>query len=302
MARCSAPAKLNLGLRVIRRRDDGYHDVETVLVTVGWYDELSLKPAADFAFTCSDPSLPTDESNLCVRAARRIAAAAGAELRGHLHLEKRIPHGAGLGGGSSDAASVLCLLSRELGIGLARSELHDIAADLGSDVPFFLEDRPMLASGRGDRLEPVGIDRPYILPYPLAVVMPAARVSTAEAYRLVEPSDTARPDLREAILSSDLERWCRELVNDFEEPILRNHPEIGVERERLLAAGAGYAALSGSGAAVFGVFEREEQACLAARQAEKRGFTAWWGYAESSSRNSSNRSRAQVCCSSPLHS
>jgi 4-diphosphocytidyl-2-C-methyl-D-erythritol kinase len=301
-ASAKAPAKLNLGLHVLRRRKDGYHDVETALLAVEWCDDLSFHSADSFSFTCSDPSLPTDERNLCVRAARAISAASGEELRGHLHLEKRLPHGAGLGGGSSDAASVLRLLCGELDLGLAPSDLHDIAAELGSDVPFFLHDQPMLATGRGDTLEPLGVDRPYSLEYALAVVMPAVQVSTAEAYGLVRPSDEGRADLREVVQSGDLERWRRELVNDFEGPILAKHPEIAIERERLLEAGAGYSALSGSGAAVFGIFESNERARQAAEQAEERGLTAWWGYAESSSRNSSNRSRAQVCCSSPVHS
>lgn len=271
-----APAKINLGLHVLRRRADGYHDVETVLLPIGWADELSVGPAAPFAFTCSDPSLPTDERNLCVRAARALAAEAGIKPRGALHLEKRVPHGAGLGGGSSDAAQALGLLRDFWGVRVEDEALHALAARLGSDVPFFLHDEAMLATGRGERLEPLASES-YRLPFALTVVMPPVQVATAEAYALVRPRNQRRPDLRDLVQSNDLSRWRRELVNDFEAPILARHPEIHGARRNLLDAGAGYAALSGSGSAVFGVFERGADAERAAAAAEAVGLRVWVG-------------------------
>jgi 4-diphosphocytidyl-2-C-methyl-D-erythritol kinase len=270
-----APAKINLGLHVLRRRADGYHDVDTVLLPIGWHDGLTLEPAESFRFTCSDPSLPADARNLCVRAAHALARRAGVEPQGALHLEKHLPHGAGLGGGSSDAAHALRALAELWGLDLPAADLHAVAAGLGSDVPFFLHDAAMRATGRGELLEPLG-DKPYRLPFALAVVMPPVHVSTAEAYALVRPDATARPDLRRVVLSNDLDRWRRDLANDFEAPILGRYPEIREARERLLAAGAGYAALSGSGAAVFGVFEDEAAARQAAQAAEDQGLRAWW--------------------------
>lgn len=270
-ARRAAPAKINLGLHVLRRRTDGFHDVETVLLSIGWHDVLSVAPSEAFRFTCSDPSLPTDERNLCVRAARALAAWAGVEPHGDLHLEKRIPHGAGLGGGSSDAARTLRLLADRWDLAPSPGDLHTMAAALGSDVPFFLHDDAMLATGRGEVLQPLD----YALPYDLVVVMPPVTVGTAEAYGLVRPDDRNRPDLAAVVRSNDLERWRRELVNDFEAPILARYPEIRQAKQVLRDAGAGYAALSGSGAAMFGVFERSGDARAAVEEAEAQGLRAW---------------------------
>lgn len=269
-----APAKINLGLHVLRRRTDGYHDVETVLLPIGWHDVLAARSSDTFRFTCSDSALPTDERNLCVRAAHALAAESEIAPWGELHLEKHVPHGAGLGGGSSDAAHTLRLLTDLWDLGVPTAALHAIAASLGSDVPFFLHDEAMLATGRGETLEPLA-DEPYHLPYALAVVMPPVQVATAEAYALVHPNDLGRSDVRAVVCSNDLDRWRRELVNDFEAPVLARHPEIREARQRLLDAGAGYAALSGSGAAVFGVFERAGDAERAVAEAEASGLRAW---------------------------
>lgn len=266
-----APAKINLGLHVLRRRADGFHDIETVLLPIAWEDEVSVVPADAFRFTCSDPALPTDGRNLCVRAARALAEHAGIEPRGALHLEKRVPHGAGLGGGSSDAAHTLRLLAEHWGLDVLAADLHALAAGLGSDVPFFLHDGPMLATGRGEILEPLG----YAFPFALAVVMPPVTVGTAEAYGLVRPDDRDRPDLAALVRSNDLTRWRAELVNDFEGPVLTVHPEIADAKRLLEEAGSEYASLSGSGAAVFGVFEREDDARAAAGEAERQGLRAW---------------------------
>lgn len=278
----SAPAKINLGLHVLQRRADGFHEVETVMLPIGWHDGLTVMPAHPFRFTCSDVSLPTDERNLCVRAAHTLAAQAGIEPHGHLHLEKRIPHGAGLGGGSSDAAHTLRLLAQFWGLAPKPDDMHDLASALGSDVPFFLHDGAMVATGRGEVLAPLA-EKPYRLPYTLAVVMPRVQVATAAAYALVRPNDRERPDLSAVVRSNDLDQWRRELVNDFEAPILARHPEIRTARDHLREAGAGYAAMSGSGAAVFGVFERAADAQAAAEAAQASGQQAWHGSADAGS-------------------
>lgn len=266
-----APAKINLGLHVLRRRADGFHAIETVLLPIVWHDVLRVAPAEAFRFTCSDPALPTDERNLCVRAAKALAVWAGDEPYGALHLEKRVPHGAGLGGGSSDAAHTLRILAEHWSLAASPTELHELAAALGSDVPFFLHDGPMLATGRGEVLEPLD----YVLPYDLVVVMPPVTVGTPEAYGLVQPDARDRPDLATVVSSNDLERWRHELVNDFEVPTLARYSEIRHAKQLLLDAGAGYAALSGSGAAVFGVFEGAEKARSAALEAADAGLQVW---------------------------
>ena len=276
----AAPAKVNLGLHVLRRRADGYHDVETVLVPTGWHDGLTAEtgePGGGLRFTCSDPALPTDEGNLVVRAARALAAWAGLAPHASLHLDKRVPYGAGLGSGSSDAAAALRLLAGLWGLDVPESALHELAAGLGSDVPFFLLGRAALATGRGEILTLLydAVGAPYRLPFALVVAVPPVHVATAEAYRLVTPDDRDRPDLGEVVRSNDLARWRRDLVNDFEAPILARSPAIREAKARLIEGGAGYAALSGSGAAVFGVFERAEEATAASEALREGGCRVW---------------------------
>ena len=263
-----APAKLNLGLHVLRRRGDGFHDLETAFLRLGWADALSAAPAETLGLTCSDPDLPTDGRNLVVRAARALAAHVGVEARAALHLDKRVPYGAGLGGGSSDAAAALRLLADLWSLDVSEADLHQIAAGLGSDVPFFLTAGPALATGRGERLEPLlGPDgAPWRCPFWLVVAVPPVHVSTAEAYRLVTPDDRDRPDLAAVVASNSLARWRRDLVNDFEAPVVAQHARVGAARDALRDAGAGYAAMSGSGSAVWGAFEREPDARAAAER------------------------------------
>ena len=273
----AAPAKLNLGLHVLRKRPDGYHDLESAFVPIGWSDALTAVPGRGLSLTCSDPALPTDGGNLVVRAARALAAHAGIEARAALHLEKRVPYGAGLGSGSSDAAAALRRLADLWRLRVPEPEMHALAAGLGSDVPFFLDGVPALATGRGERLEalrrPDGA--PWRCPFWLVVAVPPVHVSTADAYRAVTPRAERRPDVAATVVSDDLARWRRDLVNDFEAPLVAQHPAIGDVRGALVDAGAGYAAMSGSGSAVFGAFEAEAPAHAAAERLEAAGCRTW---------------------------
>lgn len=273
-----APAKLNLGLHVLRRRADGFHDLETVFLRIPWADLLTAQPADALTFTCSDPALPTDERNLCVRAALRLQAHAGVGAGAALHLEKHVPYGAGLGGGSSDAAATLRLLADVWALDVPEADLHALAAALGSDVPFFLGPAAAYGTGRGEQLEPFldpETGEPYRLPFDLVVVVPPVHVATAAAYGMVRPDENNRPDLRAVVRSNDLARWRAELRNDFEAPVLAAFPAIAAVRAALLDAGAGYAALSGSGAAVFGVFEDPAAATAAVEAARLAGHQAF---------------------------
>lgn len=261
-----APAKINLGLHVLRRRPDGFHDLQTVFLPLGWADRLAAEPADGLALTTTDPALPTDGSNLVVRAAEALRQWAGSDVGARLHLEKRVPYGAGLGGGSSDAAAALRLLAALWSLDVPDADLHRLALGLGSDVPFFLLGAPAVAGGRGERLTPLldADGAPYRSPFWTVVAVPPVHVGTAEAYALVTPDDRGRPDLAAAVLSNDLGRWRREVVNDFQAPVESAYPAIGEARRGLVEAGAGYASLSGSGSAVFGVFEGEREARAAA--------------------------------------
>lgn len=279
----TAPAKINLGLHVLQRRTDGYHDIETVFLRIPWADRLGVCEADRLELTCSNGALPTDRTNLCLAAAYRLADAYGVDGGASLHLEKHLPHGAGLGGGSSDAAATLRLLNQLWCLDAPEAHLHDLAAEIGSDVPFFLGPPAAYATGRGEVLSPlhgaVG-DEPYHFPFVLVVVVPPVHVSTAEAYRTVRPRAEGRPNLRAVVVSNDLARWRAGLVNDFEKPVFEAHPAISEVKMMLVEAGAGYASLSGSGSAVYGVFEEEEAAQAAARAALRGGHRVWHGQVE----------------------
>ncbi|PIQ60244.1 MAG: 4-(cytidine 5'-diphospho)-2-C-methyl-D-erythritol kinase [Bacteroidetes bacterium CG12_big_fil_rev_8_21_14_0_65_60_17] len=267
-----APAKINLGLHVLRRRDDGYHDIDTVFVAIGWTDRLTLRLEEDgppVGMTCSDRSLPTDENNLCVRAAMALREAVHEKGRErgdstedlcppvHIHLEKHIPHGAGLGGGSSNAAAVLRGLARIWSVDTNVVDLPAIAAGLGADVPFFLNPVPSHATGIGDTLVPlVGgfADGADPLNWTVIVVVPDVRVSTADAYRLVRPNEEDRPDLAQAVTQHRPAAWKGLVENDFERMVARKHPVIAAIRDRLEKEGAHFSAMSGSGSAVYGLF------------------------------------------------
>lgn len=272
--RRNAPAKINMGLHVLRKRADGFHDIETVFLRIPWMDVLHAEPADALSMTCSDDALPVDERNLVIKAAlllrRKYDVRAGAAL----HLDKHIPYGAGLGSGSSDAAAALILLNTIWELDLSSEQLNDAALELGSDVPFFLGAETAWGRGRGERLEPLidpETNEPYSPSYPLVVVVPPVHVSTAEAYAMIEPRASGRPDLREVVLSNDLSRWTADLKNDFEIPILSKHPALREIKASLIGAGAGYAAMSGSGSAVYGFFEEDGPAMAAAEALKLSG-------------------------------
>lgn len=219
-------AKINWSLRVVGKRADGYHDLETIFQTISLHDTLTFAPAERFTLTCSDPSIPTDHTNLVARAARALGVD-----RVAIHIEKRIPAGGGLGGGSSNAAATLVALSKMFGIRAQDTvPLERIALELGSDVPFFLVGGRAYATGRGEVLTPL----PDLGPLPLLLVLPEERVMTAEAFQIVRPSSGA--------------------TNDFEEPVFERLPKLREYKQRIVDAGATFAAMSGSGSTIFGVF------------------------------------------------
>jgi 4-diphosphocytidyl-2-C-methyl-D-erythritol kinase len=275
----NAPAKVNLGLHVLRKRPDGYHDIETVFLRIPWFDRLTVRPADRLVFTCSDPALPKDASNLCVRAALRLMEAAKVNRGAAIHLEKSIPYGAGLGGGSSDAAATLALLNTFWAIDMETASLREIGAGLGSDVPFFMGDPVALGKGRGERLMPLNnhAGMPYRFPFTLVVVALSVAVSTADAYAGITPSGDGRPDLADVVGSNDLQRWRDLLINDFETSIFPAFPLIEDVKCALLERGAGYASMSGSGSAVFGVFEEEARANEAAGAFRREKLEVWVG-------------------------
>jgi 4-diphosphocytidyl-2-C-methyl-D-erythritol kinase len=259
-----AYAKLNLLLRVLRRRADGYHDLFSVMQTISLHDRITLNFGTEgVTLSCDDPGLPTDERNLAYRAAEAFYTRLGWEPMLRVHLEKRIPAQAGLGGGSSDAAAALNGLNRLHEWPYSTTELHALAAMLGSDVPFFLRGGCAVAEGRGERLT---LKQP--LPSTAFVlVCPGFGVETAWAYRNVQPNETVSEELLN-VLNHDpmkLEELLPHFLNDLEAPAVERHPEIRQIREALLGQGAMTARMTGSGSAVFGLFPDEKEAESAAQ-------------------------------------
>lgn len=248
-----APAKINLWLRVLGKRPDGYHQVETVLQTISFADTLTLTAeAGGIALTCSDPRLPCNEHNLAYRAAALLAREAPG--RGvHIHLEKRIPWRAGLGGGSSDAAAVLRGLNQLWGLNWPWQQLLPLAQALGADVPFFLQGGTGIGRGRGDELEMLPV-RPDLA---LVLIQPPFGLSTPKVYSDWQPLDARPPagdlsDLALALQQSDTQALGHLLHNDLEEPAFRLAPELATVRQKLSQAGFP-CLLSGSGACLFAI-------------------------------------------------
>lgn len=245
-------AKINLGLNIIERRPDGYHNIETVFYPIGLTDVLEIVPATGRETTLTTYGNTIDcppEKNLVMKAYRLLA-------RIHplpavdIHLYKHIPDGAGLGGGSSDAAHTLTMLREMFALEIDDQQLAQMAAGLGADCAFFVYNRPMAATGIGEQLTPVQVD---LKGKTLLLVKPDIAVSTAEAYAQVTP---AQPRL----LTSDvvmwpLQQWDGALVNDFEPSVFARHPRLWLIKTTLLDAGAQYAAMSGSGSTIYGIFD-----------------------------------------------
>jgi 4-diphosphocytidyl-2-C-methyl-D-erythritol kinase len=278
--RLPAFAKINLGLRVHGRRADGYHEISTVFQTVTLHDRMTFEATEgeDIELSCSDPEIPTDETNLVRRAASALKERYGTARGARVFLEKKIPAGSGLGGGSSDAAVTLVALARLWEIETNRRELSEIGARLGADVPFFFAGGTALGTGTGAEISPLD-DAPEMH---LVVVTPHVRVSTAEAYKLLNapalPKDDAVANLSVSRTEAEFRvSLCGMTTNDFEAAVTRLHPEIGRVRKTLERAGANRAMLSGSGSSVFGVFESDGEAESARAALKAEG--AWQVFA-----------------------
>jgi len=268
-------AKVNLDLRVLGVRPDGYHELRTIFQSLALADLVTVRQRrGPFELTCDDPQVPTDRRNLAWKAASllwRSAKAGRGEPRDMcISLRKRIPAEAGLGGGSADAAVTLMALNRLWKLGLDGASLARIGARLGADVPFFLVGGTALGLGRGDDISPLtDLPRVYVV-----VIRPGFGVSTVEAYRWYdEELRHAGRDVPGRPRPAGWPAWAASLRNDLEGPVLQHHPTIGGIRQDLLDAGAVIASMSGSGSAVFGLFERAEAARRTARDLSRPGWT-----------------------------
>lgn len=255
-------AKINLGLNIVSKRPDGYHNLETVFYPIPLTDALEIKymdekfpseASCDLKITGNDINC-NEEDNLVIKAYQLLAA--DFQLpRVHAHLVKRIPTQAGLGGGSSDAAYMIRLLDERFRLNIGIPEMERYAAKLGADCAFFITADPSYAEGIGDVLMPVDVPGAGLGGYYLAVVKPSVAVSTRDAYAAIVPKTPAK--CCRDIVRQPIETWKEELVNDFEAPIFAMHPELAAIKQRLYDAGAVYAAMSGSGSALFGIFREQ---------------------------------------------
>jgi 4-diphosphocytidyl-2-C-methyl-D-erythritol kinase len=269
-----APAKLNLGLWIVRRRPDGYHDLVTLLQAIDLYDRLTVEARpSGLSLRCNWTRIPTDDANLVLRAARLLRRATGVRKGAAFRLTKRIPEGAGLGGGSSDAAAALVLLDRLWGTDLPAGHLARLAAEIGSDVPFFLKGGTQLARGRGTRLTPLELRETLHF----VLVHGQRPIATNWAYSLYQKQLTASgpPPSIAALARGDLLTGAslRHLDNHLEAGLRLVRPDIEERRERLRSLGARPARLTGSGATVFGMFESRARARRALAALQARGWS-----------------------------
>jgi len=262
------PAKVNLYLKVLFRRQDGYHELVTVMQPLSLADELRLRPGPGLSLECHHPEVPSGPQNLVWRAAQKFGEATGQEPQVHIHLVKNIPVAAGLAGGSTDAAGTLLALNELAGKPLPPPTLHQLAADLGADVPFFLEPGPAVGRGIGTVLSP--LDLP---PYWYVLLNPGMAISTSWVYGhldLDELAATGAP-IRGAWDGEHPENW---VANDLETVTLRRYPELKELLARLSRTGARAWGMSGSGPTLFGIFSGAEAARAAAGELH-RDFTGW---------------------------
>ena len=251
--------KINIGLRVVRKREDGYHDLETIFYPVyGLHDELEVEPAEEFAFLQDGlvvDCLPTD--NLIYKVYKRMQEHFPQIGNVKITFKKNIPFGAGLGGGSSDAAHMAIALNEIFSLGLTREQLAEEVRPLGADCPFFIYNTPCYAEGIGDRLSPITFDLSGLR---LVMIKPNCSVSTKEAYAGIVRHPEAAGQTKQALAEGKtLTDMCPLLINDFEQTVFPLHPEIAEIKQRLLSAGAIYAAMSGSGSTVFGLFQHNPE-------------------------------------------
>ncbi|MGZ5135244.1 MAG: 4-(cytidine 5'-diphospho)-2-C-methyl-D-erythritol kinase [Flavitalea sp.] len=256
--------KINLGLNVIRKRQDGFHDIETVFYPLQLHDVLeiikldpsrAIEPVTKLTttkfITTGLPINGATEKNLCIKAYQRLQQDISGLPPVHIYLHKAIPIGAGLGGGSADGSFTLKLLNEKFQLKLTKEQLLDYALGLGSDCPFFILNRPCFATGRGDFLEAIDLD---LSAYSFMIVHPGVHINTAWAFEQLTPAVPVKP-IRD-IIFQPVSTWRNELTNDFEQAVCDHHPELSSIKSKLYNAGAIYASLSGSGSCFYGIFPK----------------------------------------------
>ncbi|MFA4853022.1 MAG: 4-(cytidine 5'-diphospho)-2-C-methyl-D-erythritol kinase [Bacteroidales bacterium] len=247
---CFPNCKINIGLYITKKRPDGYHNIETVFYPVPLCDILEIAENNKNEFTLSGLEISGGrESNLCLKAYDIVKKEYNLPPV-KIHLHKAIPAGAGLGGGSSNAAFMIKLLNDIFTLNMTNAQMQDIAGNLGSDCSFFIEDKPVFATNKGDVFESINLD---LSKYHLLLVKPDIHISTPSAYSMVKPRKA--PFSLKNIDTTKITEWKNYITNDFEEPLFSKFPEIKMIKEKMIDLGAVYVSMSGSGSAVYGIFE-----------------------------------------------
>jgi len=253
---CFPNAKINIGLRILDKRPDGYHNIESIFYPVGWCDALeAVKMDGEGKIKLNLSGIPVpgrrDSDNLCVKLYKLLAKKHKLPSL-DIWLHKSIPIGAGLGGGSSDAACFIKLLKELCDLHISEDEMKDYVAQLGSDCVFFIDNKPVIASSKGEVTEAIELD---LSNYFISIIYPEILISTPFAYSLITSVNEGY-SLRRLANVKKIKEWKDNVINDFEEPIITKYPAIGEIKQKLYEEGAIYAAMSGSGSAVYGIFER----------------------------------------------
>lgn len=249
-----APAKINLGLRVISKRSDGYHNIETIFYPLlDLFDTLEFHKSIDNTFTCSDHELlKIGENNLVLRSKRLLEKVCGRKLNVDIHLIKRIPYGSGLGGGSSDAAATLLSLNELFELNITPDYLAHLALEVGSDVPYFLKPKVFIGRSRGELLSEIDAR----INKPLLIINPGILVSTKDVFEHVKTTETYLEKISIELKQENFVNYvAANAVNDFENYVFNKYPEIKAIKKKMYSSGAAYAQMSGTGSTVFGIFE-----------------------------------------------
>jgi 4-diphosphocytidyl-2-C-methyl-D-erythritol kinase len=251
-------AKINLGLNIIRKREDGFHDIESVFYPVPWKDILEIVPEksgkGSVAFTSTGIEIPSNgKENLCERVYHLMHDEFNLPSV-KIHLHKMVPIGAGIGGGSADAAQTAVMLNEMFDLGLSEEKLEEIVAKVGSDCPFFIRNRPAYVTGRGEQLKPFDLDLTGMW---MVLVNPNIHVGTAEAYSGISPQEP-ECSLKDELMK-EVSEWSDCVKNDFESSVFSKYPVIRELKEQLYDDGAEYASMTGSGSTVFGIFSNKPE-------------------------------------------
>lgn len=246
-------AKINLGLHVLERLPTGYHNIETGFCFLEWKDRFEIKEAPEMKLEMTDDSIPTDETNLINRAIGVLERYVGLKSKYHIKVEKHIPAGAGLGGGSSNAALTLRMLNKIGNLELSDDELIDLSRDLGADIPFFIKGETGIGRGIGHEIEPLDIQPDHWI----VTCFPNVSSSTPEAYEFCEPNPTPDFQLEKVLTEEEPEEWRYMLFNDLEQSVFQRVQVSGNLKDQFYEFGAIYSSMTGSGSAVYGIFEQD---------------------------------------------